>query len=92
MSILGLRWCIASKLALRLTQEGRFLRATEDLVGACLMKGPKVRKILKQPLVSAFSGLQWGVALANSLVVKYCHGWSIPGHSTLTWRLGHPMF
>ena len=30
--------------------------------------------------------------MVNSLVIRCCHGWSIPGHLTLIWRLGHPPF
>jgi len=92
MSILELLQHIVNEPAPRLMPEGRFPRAAEEFVDACLLKEPEVRKTPKELLVSVFSGVQWGAALFNSFVIRCCHGWSIPGHLTLIWRLGHPPF
>ena len=92
MSILELLQHIINKPAPRLMPEGKFPRSAEEFVDACLLKEPEVRKTPKELLVSIFSGVRWGVALVNSLVIRCCRGWSTPGHLTLICRLGHPPF
>jgi len=58
VNILELLCHIVNEPALRLTSEGRFLRATEELIVTCLLKDPEVRKTPKELLVSDFPGPQ----------------------------------
>ena len=69
MSILELLQHIANEPAPRLMPEGRFPRAAEEFVDACLLKEPEVRKTPKELLVSVFSGVQWCAALVNSFLL-----------------------
>ena len=90
MSILELLQHIVDEPAPRLTPEGRFPKAAEDIVDACLLNDLKVRKTPKELLVSISSN--WGGVFffsANWLTVRCYHGWNIPGRLTLTSRLGH---
>ena len=89
MSILELLQHIVNEPAPRLTPEGRFPKAAEDFVDACLLKDPEARKAPKELLVSGPSNCS-GVFFvsANWLTVRCYHGWSIPGRPTLTSRLG----
>lgn len=61
MSILELLQHIVNEPAPRLTPEGRFPKAAEDFVDACLLKDPEVRKTPKELLVSDSSELRLGV-------------------------------
>jgi len=58
VNILELLQHIVNEPAPRLTSEGRFLRAAEELVVVCLLKDPEVKKTPKELLVSGFPGLQ----------------------------------
>ena len=55
MSILELLQHIVNEPAPKLTPEGRFPKAAEDFVDACLFKEPEVRKTPKELLVSALA-------------------------------------
>jgi len=57
-NILELLQHIVNEPAPRLTLEGRFLRAVEELILMCLLKDPEVRKIPKELLFSGFPGPQ----------------------------------
>ena len=57
MSILELLQHIVNEPAPRLTPEGRFPKAAEEFVDACLFKDPEARKPPKELLVSSSSGL-----------------------------------
>ena len=57
MSILELLQHIVNEPAPRLTPEGRFPKAAEDFVDACLLKDPEARKTPKELLVSCSSAL-----------------------------------
>ena len=52
MSILELLQHIVNEPAPRLTPEGRFPKAAEEFVDACLLKNPEARKTPKELLVS----------------------------------------
>jgi len=53
---------IVNEPAPRLTPEGRFPKAAENFVDACLLKDPEARKTPKELLVSNRSGLRRGVS------------------------------
>lgn len=56
MSILELLQHIVNEPAPRLTPEGRFPKAAEEFVDACLLKDPEARKTPKELLVSVYCG------------------------------------
>ena len=60
MSILELLQHIVNEPAPRLTPEGRFPKAAEDFVDACLLKVPEDRKTPKELLVRTPCGVCFG--------------------------------
>ena len=59
MSILELLQHIVNEPAPRLTPEGRFPKAAEEFVDACLLKDPEARKTPKELLVSISCEVQY---------------------------------
>lgn len=71
MSILELLQHIVNEPAPRLTPEGRFPKAAEEFVDACLLKDPEVRKTPKELLVSIFQSTvrHSSLSVANGMTV-----------------------
>ena len=71
MSILELLQHIVNEPAPRLTPEGRFPKAAEEFVDACLLKDPEVRKTPKELLVSIFQSTvrHPSLSVANGMAV-----------------------
>ena len=66
MSILELLQHIVNEPAPKLTPEGRFPKAAEDFVNACLLKDPEARKTPKELLVSISFVLRWSTLFERS--------------------------